>query len=64
MEGARISASVYRGARGGRIGVPEFHYYALADGIRTLFARLGHWIPPKYHPGPDDPELGQLLLNL
>ena len=26
-------------------GVPEFHYYALADGIRTLLARLGHWIP-------------------
>ena len=45
-------------------GVPEFHYYALADGIRTLFARLGHWIPPKYGPGPDDPALGQLFLNL
>lgn len=45
-------------------GVPEFHYYALADGIRTLFARLGHWIPPKYDPGPDDPALGQLFLNL
>ncbi len=27
-------------------GVPEFHYYALADGIRTLLSRLGRWIPP------------------
>jgi hypothetical protein len=26
-------------------GVPEFHYYALADGIRTLLSRLGRWIP-------------------
>jgi hypothetical protein len=28
-------------------GVPEFHYYALADGIRTLLSRLGRWIPPQ-----------------
>lgn len=28
-------------------GVPEFHYYALADGIRTLLSRLGRWNPPK-----------------
>jgi len=26
-------------------GVPQFHYYALADGIRTLLARLGRWVP-------------------
>jgi hypothetical protein len=26
-------------------GVPEFHYYALADGLRTLFSRLGRWLP-------------------
>jgi hypothetical protein len=26
-------------------GVPEFHYYALADGIRTLLSRLGRWLP-------------------
>lgn len=45
-------------------GLPEFHYYALADGIRTLFARLGRWIPAKYDPSSDDPALGQLLLNL
>jgi hypothetical protein len=32
-------------------GVPEFHYYALADGIRTLLSRLGRWTPPE-----DDPE--------
>jgi hypothetical protein len=25
-------------------GVPDFHYYALADGISTLFSRLGKWI--------------------
>jgi hypothetical protein len=24
-------------------GVPDFHYYALADGIATLFNRLGPW---------------------
>ena len=26
-------------------GVPEFHYYALADGIRTLLSCLGRWTP-------------------
>lgn len=26
-------------------GIPEFHYYALADGICTLLSRLGRWIP-------------------
>lgn len=45
-------------------GVPEFHYYALADGIRTLFARLGRWIPEKAGPDPGHPELQQLLLRL
>ncbi len=29
--------------------VPDFHYYALADGIATLFTRLG-----RYHPTPPD----------
>jgi hypothetical protein len=24
-------------------GVPDFHYYALADGIAVLFSRLGRW---------------------
>jgi hypothetical protein len=24
-------------------GVPEFHYYALADGIGVLLARVGAW---------------------
>ena len=24
-------------------GVPDFHYYALADGVSTLFSRLGRW---------------------
>jgi len=26
-------------------GVPEFHYYALADGIGVLLSRLGQWCP-------------------
>ena len=26
-------------------GVPEFHYYALADGISVLLSRLGVWCP-------------------
>ena len=26
-------------------GVPEFHYYALADGIGVLLSRLGRWCP-------------------
>ncbi len=25
-------------------GVPDFHYYALSDGIATLLSRLGRWI--------------------
>jgi len=24
-------------------GVPDFHYYALADGIAMLLSRLGRW---------------------
>ena len=31
-------------------GVPEFHYYALADGIRTLLSRLGRWTPQEAAP--------------
>ena len=37
-------------------GAPEFHYYALADGIATLLNRLGRWIrrtstaPPESDP--------------
>lgn len=31
--------------------VPDFHYYALADGISVLFSRLGTWTqPPRPHP--------------
>lgn len=26
-------------------GVPDFHYYALADGISVLFSKLGRWLP-------------------
>jgi hypothetical protein len=42
-------------------GVPEFHYYALADGIHTLLSRLGRWIPPQENlPNPLEPQ--QMLL--
>jgi len=33
-------------------GVPDFHYYALADGIGVLFSKLGRWRPRT--PIPDD----------
>jgi hypothetical protein len=26
-------------------GVPEFHYYALADGLRVFLSKLGQWCP-------------------
>ncbi|MGH8531085.1 MAG: transposase [Nevskiales bacterium] len=26
-------------------GVPDFHYYALADGIAVLLSKLGRWLP-------------------
>lgn len=36
-------------------GAPDFHYYALASGIATLFSRLGRWKPPpKPPPNPAD----------
>ena len=36
-------------------GTPDFHYYALASGIATLFSRLGRWKPPpKPPPNPAD----------
>jgi len=28
-------------------GVPEFHYYALSDGLRVLLSRFGAWTTPK-----------------
>jgi len=31
-------------------GVPDFHCYALADGISTLFSKLAHWVPRIPHP--------------
>ena len=43
-------------------GVPEFHYYALADGIRTLLSRLGRWLPPKDSLAPDLSQPQQLVL--
>ena len=37
-------------------GVPDFHYYALADGIANLFARVGHYRPKPapFTPPPHD----------
>ena len=43
-------------------GVPAFHYYALADGIRTILARLGRWIPSADGLAPSQPHLRQLSL--
>jgi hypothetical protein len=36
-------------------GVPDFHYYALADGIATLFNHLGPWArTPRPDPAPPE----------
>lgn len=42
-------------------GVPDFHYYALADGIATLLSRLGEWLRKPRFPSTDS-DTGQLLL--
>lgn len=42
-------------------GVPDFHYYALADGIATLLSRLGRWIGGRSSPEADMTS-GQLVL--
>jgi hypothetical protein len=31
-------------------GVPDFHYYAIADGIARLFNRCGKWGPKRLVP--------------
>jgi hypothetical protein len=41
-------------------GVPDFHYYAIADGIAALLRHLGRYQSPATSPPPDDgrqPEL-------
>lgn len=43
-------------------GVPQFHYYALADGIRTILTRLGRWIPSADDLAPPQPQPRQLSL--
>ena len=43
-------------------GVPQFHYYALADGIRTILTRLGRWIPSADDLAHPQPHLRQLSL--
>jgi len=42
-------------------GVPDFHYYALADGISVLLSKLGRWMESK--PCSSHPlDTGQLVL--
>jgi hypothetical protein len=43
-------------------GVPAFHYYALADGIRTILSRLGRWTPSPDDLAPPQLHLRQLAL--
>ena len=43
-------------------GVPAFHCYALADGIRTILTRLGRWIPSSDDLAPPQPLQRQLSL--
>jgi len=43
-------------------GVPDFHYYALADGIAVLLSRLGRWREkPRAGRSPGDPAQGVLF---
>ena len=35
-------------------GVPDFHYYALADGIARLFNRCGRWCRERAERGTDE----------
>lgn len=43
-------------------GVPDFHYYALADGIAMLLSRLGRWMQkPQVRKTPEDTTQGRLF---
>ena len=42
-------------------GVPDFHYYALADGISVLLSKLGRWTASNLHQN-HELNTGQLLL--
>ena len=43
-------------------GVPDFHYYALADGIAMLLSRLGRWMQkPRVRKPPEDTTQGRLF---
>jgi len=45
-------------------GIPEFHYYALSDGLRVLLSRFGAWTTPNNSlPSPLNSEM-QLCLSL
>ena len=43
-------------------GVPQFHYYALADGIHTILTRLGRWTVSVDDLAPPQPQPRQLFL--
>ena len=43
-------------------GVPQFHYYALADGSRTILTRLGRWTASVDDLAPPQPQPRQLCL--
>jgi Transposase DDE domain len=43
-------------------GVPAFHYYALADGIRNVLVRAGRWRPSRDDLAPPQPQPRQLFL--
>ena len=43
-------------------GVPAFHYYALADGIRNVLIRTGRWRPLQDDLAPPQPLLRQTFL--
>jgi len=38
-------------------GVPDFHYYALADGLSVLLAKLGRWLPNRHDESRDSSQL-------
>lgn len=44
--------------------VPEFHYYALSDGLRGLLSRLGAWASPKTSMESPPNSESQLCLSL
>jgi hypothetical protein len=58
-ESVKLAILAVRVARAARrfFGVPDFHYYALADGISTLLSRLVRWQATPRRPTPPSPSL-------